>query len=84
LELLEKVDYKLDFSANQIANRQIKYVAAMAGINDGVRRGNELSPKSNFVTFHTARRSAATNLYLSGVSTKLIADLGGYHQITEG
>jgi integrase len=78
LELLEKVDYKLDYSANQIANCQIKYIAAMAGVNEEVNQGNERSPKSNFVTFHTARRSAATNLYLSGVSTKLIADLGGW------
>jgi len=77
-ELLEKVDYKLDYSANQVANRQIKYIAAMAGINDEVSQGEQKGPKSNFVTFHTARRSAATNLYLSGVSTKLIADLGGW------
>lgn len=77
-ELLEKVNYQLDYSANQIANRHIKYIAAMAGINNEVSQGNEKGPKSNFVTFHTARRSAATNLYLAGVSTKLIADLGGW------
>ena len=35
-------------------------------------------PKWSFVTPHTARRSAATNLYLQGVSLKMIADLGGW------
>lgn len=50
----------------------------MVIINDEVNQGSERSPKSNFVTFYTARRSTATNLYLSGVSTKLIADLGGW------
>ena len=76
--LLEQVDYNLGYTANPVANRNIKLVAAMAGINDIVKQGDESSPKSQFVTFHTARRSAATNLYLSGVSTKLIADLGGW------
>ena len=51
---------------------------AIAGINDEVHRGDKLSPKRNFITFHTARRSGTTNLYLSGVCTNLIADLGGW------
>ncbi|MCB0653995.1 MAG: tyrosine-type recombinase/integrase [Saprospiraceae bacterium] len=40
-----------------------------------------MGPKWKFVTTHTARRSAATNLALQNVNIKIIADLGGWTDI---
>lgn len=78
--LLEKYDWKLGFSSNQQANRHLKEIAKMAGINGMVTQDGQAQPKYNFVCTHTARRSAATNLYLAGAPLKLIADLGGWEK----
>ena len=78
LTLLEKHGFSLDFSSNQQANRHLKTICAMAGINSPVEQGDRTGPKSSFVTTHTARRSAATNLYLNKASLELIARLGGW------
>jgi integrase len=81
LHLLEKYNYCFDFTANQVANRHLKTIAGMAGINEPTLESGKTLPKSKFVTTHTARRSAATNLYLQGVSLKTIADLGGWKSL---
>lgn len=74
--LLDK--YNFDFSSANIkdANIRLKTIAAMANINELV--GDPPQVKSQLVTTHTARRSAATNLYLEGASLKTIADIGGW------
>lgn len=82
LQLLEKYDFNIDFGSNQQANRNIKTAISAAGINHQINVDGIIGPKSQFVTMHTARRSAATNLYLSGeFSIKTIADLGGWKSI---
>lgn len=78
--ILEKYKWKMDFSSNQQANRGLKEIAAMAGITNPVTQDGIKLPKNKFVSTHTARRSAATNLYLNGASIKLIADLGGWEK----
>ena len=82
VRLLEKYNYDFSFTSNQQANRELKRIASMAGINWVVSQGKDQGPKSQFVTFHTARRSAATNLRLQGASLKTIADLGGWKKLT--
>ena len=77
-ELLEQYDYNFNFSTNQEANRHLKRIAAIAGLNDITSEGNRTLPKSQFVCTHTARRSAATNLFLQNVSLGIIAKLGGW------
>lgn len=81
LRIMEKHDFTFSYSSNVQANRDIKTIAAMAGINTIVVQDGRNGPKSSFVTTHTARRSAATNLYLDGVSLKMIADLGGWKDL---
>lgn len=82
MELMETYNFDFSWGTNQQANRQLKMAIVSAGINDMVEQGDITSPKSSFVTMHTARRSAATNLYLSGeFSIKTIADLGGWENI---
>ncbi|MCB0631217.1 MAG: site-specific integrase [Lewinella sp.] len=81
LAMLEKYDYDFSFTGNVQANRDLKTVAAMAQMNQHVNQGDQGGPKSAFVTTHTARRSAATNLYLEGASLKMIGDLGGWRDL---
>jgi site-specific recombinase XerD len=50
----------------------------MAGITKPINQGNQQAPKFKFVTSHTARRSAATNLYLAGMDLETLAKLGGW------
>ena len=78
MSLMELYGFDFSFSGNVQANRELKTIAAMAGINAPTFQEGRKGPKSSFVTTHTARRSAATNLYLDGVSLKMIADLGGW------
>lgn len=81
LELLEKYGYRLNFSSNVQANRELKTICALAGINQITTQGGQTHPKSQLVTTHTARRSAATNMYLEGASIKTIAALGGWKDL---
>ena len=81
LKVMQKYNFDFQFSSNVQANRHLKTIAAMAGININVTQDGLIAPKSSFVTTHTARRSAATNLYLDGVSLKMIADLGGWKDL---
>ena len=81
MQRLEKHQWNLNFTSNQQANRELKRIASMAGINQVVEQDGKTAPKSQFVTFHTARRSGATNAYLSGLSLKIIADIGGWKKL---
>lgn len=81
LEILKRRQFDLSGDTNQEANRKLKTIAAMAGINTMVQEGDRTGPKSLFVTTHTARRSAATHLALQGVNLKIIADLGGWEKV---
>lgn len=73
-ETLMAYNFELAEDTNQEANRKLKTIGAMAGITTPV--GGQ--PKWAHLTTHTARRSAATNLLLSGMSIEVIAQLGGW------
>jgi site-specific recombinase XerD len=77
-QLLLKHDYYFKGHTIQYANRAIKDIASMAGITKPINQGNQQAPKFKFVTSHTARRSAATNLYLAGMDLETLAKLGGW------
>lgn len=77
-DILQRRNFDLSGDTNQEANRKLKTIAALANINNVVFQDGKSGPKWNFVTTHTARRSAATNLSLSGLSHQMIADLGGW------
>jgi len=81
MALLEKYDFKLPKTTNQEANRKIKLIASMAGINTPVQENGVKGPKCNFVRTHTARRSAATNLAMQSVPLDFIAKLGGWKKL---
>ena len=77
-QLLEKRNYSFGGHTNQYANRAIKDIASMAGINQVIQQGDKVAPKFRFVTSHTARRSAATILYLDGMDLETLSKLGGW------
>lgn len=87
---LKKILTKYDFHAPKIeeqkVNQYIKLIAEKAGITDSqhiveTRAGltNELHFKRyELITTHTARRTAATNMYLSKILPKFIMEITGH------
>jgi site-specific recombinase XerD len=73
-DILERIDYQVAKTSNQKSNDKVKLIAARAEINDDV----DGAPKWSLVTTHTARRSAATNLWLAGMPLPEIMQLGGW------
>lgn len=72
--------------ADQKLNKHIKYVARLAGITQLVE-GTKLIghravvgwyPKCDLITTHTARRSAATNMYKAGIPSISIMRITGH------
>lgn len=68
-------------TTNAEANRKIKQIASMAGINTPATENGVTAPKWTFVRAHTARWSAATNLAMQGVPLDFIAKLGGWKKL---
>lgn len=81
MQILEKREFNLWGDTNQEANRKLKTIATLAGINTFVQKSERSGPKCLFVTTHTARRSAATNLALQGVNLEIISDLSGWEDV---
>lgn len=76
--ILSRLNWDLSGDTNAESNRKLKHIAARAGLHQLTNEGGRQGPKWSFVTTHTARRSAATNLHLAGVSHQMIAELGGW------
>lgn len=76
--LLVKHNYSLGRVTNIESNRKLKIIGAMAGLVEMVPDGKNQAPKCSKLATHTARRSAATNMYLRNVNLKVIAELGGW------
>ena len=72
--------------SNQKTNRYLKEIGQRAGINDTIiinkKRGGEIVTESHkkyeLITTHTARRSAATNMYIAGIPTLSIMTITGH------
>lgn len=74
-DIFEKYDHKIPCCMSiQNFNRQLKVICKKIGLNDPVvfteRRGGKVATVQRFlweeISSHTARRSAATNMYLTG------------------
>jgi integrase len=95
VEILEKYKYKLPPTTNQESNWKLKEIGKEAGIESlvtitKIEKGKVkkiTAKKYNFITTHTARRSMATNYYLSmvkhgNVDLKSLQLMGGWKSIT--
>ncbi len=86
-QIFEKYEYKLPhIPSNQPFNRYLKQVAQLAQINEKINiehtkggfRVSETTEKYNLVTSHTARRSAATNMFMADVPSISIMKITGH------
>ena len=88
--ILEKYDYQMPKLYDQVINRYIKEIAQLAGLDDLIEiettKGGtpikEKVPKYKLVHSHTARRTGATLMYLSGIEVYDIMKITG-HQTPE-
>ena len=88
--ILEKYDYQMPKLYDQLINRYIKEIAKMAGVTDlieiettkGGTPVKEKVAKYTLVHSHTARRTGATLMYLSGIEVYDIMKITG-HQTPE-
>jgi len=87
LEIYHKYDGNLPNNlSNQKMNQYIKEVGKMANINEivtkyttkGGERTEETKEKWEFITTHSARRSAATNMFLAGIPPISIMKITGH------
>lgn len=86
IEILNKYDNRIPKTHEQKVNQYIKEIGRMAGIieeieverSKGGRRFKEVLPKNQLIQTHTARRSAATNMFLSGIKPILIMKITGH------
>ena len=75
--------------SNQCTNRVIKKLCRMAGITTTVARQvtsggvteDKIDEKCELITSHTARRTAATQMFLSGLPTESIMKITGHKSI---
>jgi integrase len=86
LKILEKRDFSFATHSEQDINRKMKLIGKMADINEPFTKNitlggkviEQVFKKYEKITNHTARRSFATNLYLSGVPTLDIMQMTGH------
>jgi integrase len=86
VEILEKYNYKLPKTYEQKVNKSIKAVGQLAGISEiiileklkGGKKVTETYNKSQLIVTHTARRSAATNMYRAGIPSYDIMKITGH------
>ena len=86
LKILEKYDYEIPRLPDHIINSNIKEIARLAGLTDpvqititkGGRNVKEMVPKYKLVHSHTARRTGATLMYLSGMEIYDIMKITGH------
>lgn len=85
----EIISRGFDFTAkayDQKINKQIKDIGRMAGIKDpvfitrtvGGKKETTMYKKYQVITTHTARRSAATNMYKAGIPSLAIMKITGH------
>lgn len=86
LEILKKYDFQMPHLEDQVINRYLKDLCKAAGIDDMVEieetKGGTpkkvWKPKYDLVHTHTARRTGATLMYLSGMDVYDIMKITGH------
>ena len=81
-EIIKKWNYILPQQSNPKLNKQIKQVCRLAEIDDEVNDRGVVNYKYELVTCHTARRSFATNGYLSDVPIRDLMRITGHKKET--
>ena len=82
LEIIKKWEYQLPQLSNVKLNKQIKEVCRYAEIDELVIDRDKTCSRYKLVTCHTARRSFATNGYLSDVPVRDLMRITGHKKET--
>jgi site-specific recombinase XerD len=90
-DILEKNNFKVSQISNQKSNEYIKELGEACGLTDDYtiteyikgKRVETTYKRYELITTHTTRRSAATNLYLSGMDLNSIRMFGGWKSIKQ-
>ncbi|MDR2004181.1 MAG: tyrosine-type recombinase/integrase [Prevotella sp.] len=91
-EIIDKYQgLKLPKISDQKHNEQLKDICKISKINEltrktitkGGKRIEEIKPKYELVSSHTARRSGATNMYRNGIDLLYISRLLGHSKIEQ-
>jgi integrase len=82
MDIIKKWNYKLPKISNTKLNKQIKKVCRYAEIDEVVIDRDKSFQKYELVTCHTARRSFATNGYISNVPTRDLMRITGHKKET--
>ena len=82
LEIIKKWEYQLPQLSNVKLNKQIKEVCRSAEIDELVIDRDKTCSRYKLVTCHTARRSFATNGYLSDVPVRDLMRITGHKKET--
>ena len=85
-QILKRYDYQTPKSYGQLVNDRIKDIAKEAKLTEpieieqiiGGMRVKTIIPKHRLIKTHTARRSAITNMYLSGIERQHIMKISGH------
>jgi integrase len=86
LEILERYSYKMEAISNQKFNQYLKEIGELAEIDseevitvmEHGKKDEKKVRKYDLITTHTARRTFATNAYLSGLEVKNIMSMTGH------
>lgn len=78
LEIIKKYNYNLPKLSNQKINNEIKKICKYAEIDNEIIINDIKSKKYELITCHTARRSFATNGYLSDVPVRDLMSITGH------
>ena len=78
LQIILKYEYVLPKFSNQQLNKQIKNVCKIAEINEQINIDNKTYSKYELITCHSARRTFATNGYLSDVPVRDLMRITGH------
>ena len=82
IQIIEKYNYNLPKLTNTKLNKEIKIICELANIDDKVINSEGTFNKYQLITSHTARRSFATNGYLSGALMRDLMKITGHKKET--
>ena len=82
LQIIQRWEYQLPKLSNSKLNKQIKKVCRYAEIDEEINNRGVVSRKYELITCHTARRSFATNGYLSDVPIRDLMRITGHKKET--
>lgn len=81
--ILEKNNYEMNFDTNFESNWKVKVIGQLASkkchsLQEKIIMNGQTDFKYEFISTHTARRSGATNLWLSGIDEHSLCQFGGW------